>query len=179
MKISSCIFIEKCKRIHGDKYDYSMINYINNKTKVKIICSKHGEFLQIPSDHLRGKGCISCGGRKKLNNEEFIKNSIKIHGNLYNYDKVKIINCRSKVIIECKIHGDFQQTPDNHINGNHVNGTKSTGNGCPKCSGRLKSNNIEFIEKSNLIHDNLYHYDFVYYINAKTKVDILCNKHGV
>jgi len=54
-------FIEDARRVHGDKYDYSEVDYKNNKTKVSIICKKHGLFYQTPNDHLSGYGCKKCG----------------------------------------------------------------------------------------------------------------------
>ena len=54
-------FEQKAKEIHGDKYDYSLSNYKNAKTKIKIICPEHGEFEQIPDAHLKGQGCPFCG----------------------------------------------------------------------------------------------------------------------
>ena len=71
------IFIEKAKQIHGDKYDYSKVNYINNRTKICIICPIHGEFWQRPYSHLQGKGCIYCGGKNKRTTKEFIENAKK------------------------------------------------------------------------------------------------------
>ena len=67
---SSKEFIKNAIAIHGDKYDYSKVNYINSQTPVVIICPKHGEFKQKPSIHLRGSGCPKCKSSKK---ELFIK----------------------------------------------------------------------------------------------------------
>lgn len=53
-------FIERAKNVHGNKYDYSKVVYVNNKTKVSIICPEHGEFLQSPDKHLQGRGCPGC-----------------------------------------------------------------------------------------------------------------------
>ena len=80
---SKCLkFIEKAKQKHGDKYDYSKVEYINNKTKVCIICPEHGEFWQLPSNHLAGKGCAKCSfissaNKNKSNTNEFIKKSTR------------------------------------------------------------------------------------------------------
>ena len=122
-------FIEKAKKIHGDKYDYSKVIYINNRTKVCIICPIHGEFWQTPSDHLLGKGCKKCGmqtrGEKhRSNTYKFTKNAKRIHGNKYDYSKVKYINNRIEVCIICPIHGEFWQKPNYHL----------SGNGCPLCN---------------------------------------------
>lgn len=53
-------FIEKSNIIHRKRYNYSMTNYINCLKKVTIICGKHGEFDQLPGEHLKGKGCSKC-----------------------------------------------------------------------------------------------------------------------
>jgi hypothetical protein len=54
-------FIKRAQKVHGDKYDYSLVEYKNNKTKVKIICPIHGVFEQLPINHLKGFGCCACG----------------------------------------------------------------------------------------------------------------------
>ena len=139
-------FILDAKRIHGNIYDYSKVNYINGKTKVCIICPIHGEFEQAPSKHLSGHGCPKCGGSLKSNTKEFIEKSCAIHQNKYDYTKVNYINAFTKVTITCPIHGDFEQTPHSHLQGC----------GCPKCnqshgerfiSNYLLQNNISFIEQ--------------------------------
>ena len=117
-------FIEKAKKIHGNKYDYSLVKYINSKTKVKIICLKHGVFEQEVTSHLSGHGCSLCSGSKKSNTLTFIKKAISIHGNEYDYSNVKYINAKTKIDIICSIHGIFKKTPNKHLNGQ----------GCPKCS---------------------------------------------
>lgn len=123
-------FIEKSKLIHGDKFDYSLVEYVNNKTKVKIICKTHGVFLSVAKDHyLRGDGCRQCSNEKlnklfSFSKEQFIINSINIHGNKYDYSLVNYINKDIKVKIICPEHGLFEQTPGSH------NNTKT---GCPTC----------------------------------------------
>lgn len=107
-------FIQEAKQTHGDKYDYSKVRYVNNITKVCIICPEHGEFLQIPYMHLRGNGCPKCN---KKTTEDFIQKAKKIHGDKYDYSKSMYVNCKTKICITCPIHGDFYQTPYNHLNG--------------------------------------------------------------
>jgi hypothetical protein len=163
-------FIEKSKIIHGNnKYDYSLVNYINAKTKVKIICKIHGIFEQTPNSHLSGKGCILCAGILLKTKEEFINECILIHGNLFDYSEVEYINAKTKVKIICEKHGLFEQTPINHL----------CGKGCGRCIGHNKSTE-DFIEESKLKHgDNNYDYSVVDYINSKTKVKIICKIHGI
>ena len=89
------IFINKSLKIHGDRYNYCLVNYINNRTKIKIICKEHGIFEQIPAKHLSGRGCQICGGSKVKTTEEFIKESKKIHNDKYDYSLLKYINAKT------------------------------------------------------------------------------------
>jgi len=162
-------FIEKARKVHGDKYDYSLVDYINAKTKVKIICKIHGIFEQKPDAHINQKqGCPKCAGVKKLTQKEFIKKAKLIHGNTYNYSLVKYKNSTTKICIICPVHGKFWQSPNKHLKGQ----------GCPKCSGNTKLTIEEFIKRSEEIHGNKYDYSEVEYKNAFTKVKIICPKHG-
>ena len=161
-------FIEKARKIHGNKYDYSKVKYINNITRVIIICPKHGEFLQTPNDHLDGCGCSKCGGVKKSNTNDFIAQSKKIHGDKYDYSKVEYINNKTPVCIICPVHGEFWQKPNDHLGGH----------GCSKCSGTKKLTTEEFIKKAKEIHGDKYDYSKVEYKDNKTKVCIICPKHG-
>ena len=70
-KLTLSEFIKKAKEVHGDKYDYSKVKYVDANTKVCIICKKHGEFWQLPSNHIKGHGCVKCGtdGNTKYNKE--------------------------------------------------------------------------------------------------------------
>jgi len=166
-------FTSKSKITHNNKYDYSLVNYINSYTKVKIICPIHGIFKQTPKSHLRGSNCPKCASYlksgKNLNNEKFIEKSTRIHDNKYDYSLVNYINSYTKVKIICPIHGIFEQRPTHHYNGGH---------GCQKCS-----NNViifdKFIEKSNQIHDSKYDYSLVNYIDTHTQVKIICPIHGI
>ncbi len=166
-------FIEEAHKVHGYKYDYSKVEYINNKIKVCIICPIHGEFWQIPDNHLKGFGCSSCTNNMKYNNESFINKSNIIHNFKYDYSKVEYINNKIKVCIICPKHGEFWQRPDKHLNGQ----------GCSKCATEYanllrKYDNSIFIEKSKNIHNDKYDYSKVEYLNNHTKVCIICPIHG-
>ena len=113
----------KMSGVHEGKYSYDKALYIDSKTKVLIKCGSHGYFWQAPLNHGQGQGCSKCSNKHRHTTEEWVSKMIETHGNVYNYDKVKYINKKNKVIIGCAIHGDFQQTPDNH----------GQGQGCPKC----------------------------------------------
>ena len=160
------MFVEKSIKLHGNKYDYSLVNYINNKIKVKIICPTHGEFEQRPNDHLNGNGCQLCSGKSKLNNLSFINNAKIIHGDKYDYSLVNYINNKTKVTIICSIHGEFEQRPNNHIN---------LKQGCTKCSKSL--NNELFSQKIKNKFGDLYTL-VSDYISYKDKVKINCVNHG-
>jgi hypothetical protein len=162
-------FINKSKNIHGDKYDYYKVKYINSKTKVTIICQVHGEFNQIPSKHILGYGCPMCANNIRLNNKTFIEKSNKIHNNKYNYSLVKYTNMQTKVKIICPEHGVFEQTPLSHIHNE---------SGCYKCSRNFLSKE-NFIIKSNIIHNNKYDYSLVDFIEVRDIIKIICPKHGV
>jgi G:T-mismatch repair DNA endonuclease (very short patch repair protein) len=168
-KMTTEMFIMKATEIHGNKYDYSKIEYINAKTKVKIICTKHGIFEQLPNSHICNRGCPDCSSKKKVSRMEFIQRSEQVHGNKYDYSKIEYINTRIKVKIICKVHGIFNQLPSHHLQGR----------GCPVCiydKKRLTSQ--QFISRSNMIHDNKYDYSLVDYINIYSKIVIICKKHG-
>ena len=167
-------FIKKAKEIHGDRYDYSKVEYRNAVDKVRIICPEHGEFLQAPMQHLLGHGCPKCKGRG-MNLEEMIDAFRKVHGDRYDYSKVeKPVNMnRGKVCVICPEHGEFWQTPSKHLQGQ----------GCPKCA-KIKANvekkltTWDFIERAKEIHGNRYDYSEVEYEDAQVKVKIICSKHG-
>ena len=166
-------FIKRAKEVHGDKYDYSKVEYVNNRTKVCIICPKHGEFFQTPANHLSGKGCPNCSNNVRLTIDEFIKKSKAIHGDKYDYSKVEYVNANTKVCIICPEHGEFRQTPGSHLNGC----------GCKKCandglSSDRKLSLEEFIKKAQEVHGTKYDYSKVKYVNSVTKVCIICPKHG-
>jgi len=161
-------FINKAKKIHGDKYDYSLVDYINSKTKIKIICKKHGIFEQKCVCHTLGQGCPKCTGRNKTT-KEFIKEAKQIHDDKYDYSLVNYVGSKIKIKILCKLHKEiFLQKPNNHL----------MGHGCPKCANK-NINTEEFIKKSKLVHGNKYDYSEVVYVKSKSPVRILCKKHGM
>ncbi len=129
-------FILRSKVIHGDKYDYSLVKYTGARDKIKLICPVHGVFeIRARKHYLDGCGCIKCNRfrhpDKRLTTEEFIKRSIKVHGNKYDYSLVKYQNKWTKVKIICLIHGMFEQVAKHHW----------LGYGCPLCN-ESKGENI-------------------------------------
>lgn len=167
-------FISDAIAVHGNHYDYTKVEYVNNKTKVKILCLKHGIFEQNPDAHINRKaGCPLCGIesfklKRSFTKEEFIDRAKNVHMNKYSYVKTNYINSKIKVIIICPEHGEFSQRPGEHIN---------YAQGCPKCA--CKDVTIaEFIKKAIKVHGTKYTYEKVEYVNNQTKVDITCPKHG-
>lgn len=179
-------FIVKARKIHGNKYDYSKVEYKNNKTKVCVICPTHGEFFVKPNNHLMGSECPLCASEKRnksirekrgLTKEIFVERSSKIHSGKYDYSKVEYINTDTKVCIICPIHGEFWQIPYLHMKGQ----------GCPICGAKKRKKSIkdkmclsleEFVNKANKVHGNKYDYSKVEYKNSKTNICIICKEHG-
>lgn len=119
-------FITKAKSVHGDTYDYSKVNYIQNKRSVTIVCKIHGEFQQIPHMHTQGSGCVKCRDESLTDTTEtFILKAREVHGTTYSYDNVSYSKSWNKVLITCPNCGDFEQTPNNHL----------SGKGCRTCRG--------------------------------------------
>jgi len=145
--------------------------YKNSKTKVTIICPIHGRFLQTPGNHLYSKqGCSRCSGGTKLTTEEFIEKARKVHGDRFDYSNVEYKNNHSKICIICPEHGEFWQTPNNHI---------SQKQGCPKCYGNIKLNTNELVYKFKEVHGNEYDYSGIIYNGYDNKIPIICKEHGV
>ena len=164
------IFINKVKKIHGDKFDYSKTAYKKSTEKVTIICKQHGEFNQSPNNHLSGNGCTKCvlENRKIISNEDYIKSCKNYHGDRYDYSTIKYTGCKHNVTPSCKIHGVFTISADNF----------KKGHGCQKCGGNKVYNNIDFIKKSKEIHKNFYTYEKTEIKNSKEAVVITCPTHG-
>lgn len=177
-KLTTKEFIKKAQEVHGDRYDYSKVEYVNNQTPVEIVCHKHGNFWQSPHVHLQGKGCLKCG-RERIATfhtkslKQFLQEAKRIHGNKYDYSKVKYVDSQTKVIIICPVHGEFTQIPTTHLQGS----------GCPKCGKERKLASMRmtqegFINKAKSIHGSRYDYSKVEYVDYKTPVTIICSLHG-
>ena len=164
-------FILKAKEIHNNKYDYSLVNFVNYNEKVIITCPIHGNFSQRISSHLAGKNCRKCFQKNRHTDTNLIINRFRIiHGDFYDYSLVDYKNSNTKVRILCPLHGEFMQNPMAHARGRN----------CPKCKGpgSTKYNTKVIVAKFNQIHDNKYDYSLVNYENYDTKVIIKCSKHG-
>jgi hypothetical protein len=161
-------FVQKSRIIHGDKYDYSKVDYTGIKNKVCIICPEHGQFWQSASSHLNGNGCSKCSNTESLTQDSFITRSTDIHKGKYDYSNVIYTSRKNKVCIICPEHGEFWQNPNYHLHGGN----------CPKCVGGVRLTTDEFIEKAKDVHEDKYDYSKVEYKNTSTKVCIVCPEHG-
>lgn len=163
-------FINSAINVHGDKFDYSLVEYITTKEKVKIICKKHGVFEQTPHGHLSGKGCKKCSTKHGgFDNDEFKTRAMQVHGNVYDYSESEYIGYKTPLKIVCKKHGAFFQDPNNHLQGK----------GCSICIGRVSFDTESFITAAVSIHGNKFDYSLVNYTLSTEKVKIVCKDHGV
>ena len=169
-------FIQKAQAVHGDKYDYSKVEYVNNHTKVTIICPEHGEFPQNPNNHLQGNGCLMCARQRRADRDRqttkwFVEKARQAHGDKFDYSKVKYINNHTPVIIGCPIHGEFQQTPANHLKGQ----------GCPDCGRKKLQLTKEEVFKriASILEGTPYELvqPFEYKTDRKTIVKLHCSIH--
>jgi len=167
---NSLKFIIKAREVHGDTYNYLKTVYINARKPVIIICPEHGEFSQVPDNHVNKKaGCSKCCYSYKPTTEEFVIKAREVHGDTYDYSKTDYVNSKTPVIIICPLHREFSQLPDVHVN------QKS---GCYKCSGKYKPTTEEFVIKAREVHGDTYDYSKINYVNSKTPVIIICPLHG-
>ena len=167
-------FIKEAKKIYGDEYDYSMVDYKLDRIPVKIVCIKHGVFEVAPIKHLhRKQGCKICSINRQIERQTkpidtFIAQAVAVHGTTYDYSKVNYISNRKNVTIICSEHGEFEQTPSNHLRGK----------GCKYCGGTAKMDTKLFIKKAKEVYDDTYDYSQVDYTTSNTNVTILCLEHG-
>jgi len=160
-------FIKRSREVHGDGWDYSLVNYVNRKTKVILICPEGHKIEQLPSNHLAGNRCGVCHGKNSMTNKDFIKKAQEIHGNKYSYLKIPAnIPLKEKVDILCPKHGVFNQQVSVHL----------SGSGCPECANVSRINLEKFIKKAQEIHGNKYDYSEISEVTKITqRVDIKCN----
>lgn len=176
-------FVEKSTKLHGDKYDYSLVEYTTNTAKVKIVCRKHNEFfLQAPANHLKGSGCPICRyettalkATKSL--EDFISSARLVHGDRYDYSRSEYKSTHTLLTIICKKHNKpFEQKPTNHL----------SGKGCQLCAAEKVRSTVlaqvltteQFIDKAKAVHGDLYDYTHTVYDRSAKKASIWCNRHS-
>ena len=173
------LFINKAVEVHGNRYDYSLVNYTGMSNKVTIICKDHGEFSQRALNHIHLKsGCPECkkvntGNRLRKTKVDFVNEAENVHSKKYDYSLVEYKNKNTKVKIICPEHGLFEQAPGHHLNGS----------GCPKCgvinNGFAKRISQEdYIRRCKATHGDLYDYSKTVYKTKRDKLTIICRTHG-
>ena len=169
--ITSKEIVRRFKEVHGDRYDYSRVEYRGSKIKVEVICKAHGSWLITPSNHKNGRGCPNC--KSLLTQDQFLEKAKAKHGDRYDYTQSVYVHSQTKVKIGCSEHGIFEQTPFSHLQGQ----------GCPVCGRRDANNNIalttkKFVERAKQVHGSVYDYSLVNYSRNDAKVRIICPVHG-
>jgi hypothetical protein len=176
MKYTGEKFIEKAIEVHGDKYDYSLVEYIKSDKKVKIICKEHEIFEQTPRDHLTGRGCSYCGKlnrakKQTFTQEQFIEKAIKVHGENFDYSQVEYVNSQTHIKLKCNICGyEFSQVPNSHLQGY----------GCDKCAHKVNHENQrlterEIIERAIKVHgEEKFDYSNMNYKRSHEPINIIC-----
>lgn len=173
-------FIEASVRIHGTKYDYNKVLYVRSQDKVIIACPTHGPFRQRPNNHLNGSGCEKCArGVWIETTEAFVTEAKRVHGErTYGYEKSAYERMTKPLIIICRDHGEFLQSPSNHI---------THGEGCMPCgrerAAAARRRDIEdFLTCAKAVHGDEYDYTkmiMMPYIHGhSTAVLVTCRKHG-
>jgi hypothetical protein len=165
-------FISKSIKKFKDKFQYTAVDYVSPKLKIKLICPKHGIFEITPANHLSSTagGCVQCQrDNAKVGTDKFIERSTKIHNGKYDYSLVDYKRSDTKVKIICPIHGIFEQLPQSHLKGN----------GCHQCSGKQRKTTEQFIKEAKEVHGDLYDYSLVDYKTTTTYVKIVCKEHGI
>ena len=145
MTLGNNEFIKRANIVHNNKYDYSLVEYKTIHKPVKIICHTHGEFTQLPADHLNKNGCQKCGRiiqskKSSKTKEDFIEQAKKIHNNKYDYGSTKYERSNKRIKILCPMHGEFEQTPETHL----------YGGGCQKCSSNISKKEILWLDNANV-----------------------------
>lgn len=127
LEVRTTWFLQKAREIHGCKYSYIYADFSNTHQLSTIICPVHGEFTQTLNNHLKGRGCKQCADTAKTKTtEQAIASFKQVHEDTYDYSLVQYEKKDIKVDIICRVHGQFKQTPNNHL----------SGNGCPKCQNK-------------------------------------------
>lgn len=169
-------FIDLSNKTHNNRYSYEHSVFVNWRSKIVVTCAEHGPFETQAFTHAKqATGCKKCGLRKigdlsRKTTEQFIKEAIAKHGDRYDYSKVQYVRAHGKVIIICKIHGEFSQKARQHLSGYN----------CPFCALRKFEDKLQhFLTKAKIRHGDEYNYDKVCFIDSKTPIEIECKKHGV
>ena len=165
--------IEEFRKVHGDRYDYSKVEYVEAHTKVIVVCPKHGDFLIAPTNHARGSGCGKCRSFGKLTEQDAIDRMRLKHGDKYDYSKVKYVSASEKVTVICPEHGEFEVQAGGHWRGR----------GCSKCHletlGKSKRVSSEdWLERFRSAHGDKYDYSKSEFTDRNSNITIICSEHG-
>lgn len=168
VRLTTPQFVERATRKHGSKYDYTEVNYIDTYAKVRITCRDCGlTFDQSPTNHLKGHGCMQCGGTMKLTQQDFLDKAKQKHNDIYDYSQVVYVDYTTPVWLGCRrCRKWFTQQPLVHLRGS----------GCGPCSGNVKLSTSEFVEKCVRSYGDMYDYSRTEYIDARTEVTIGCKE---
>lgn len=172
-KLTTDDVVRRCKSKHGDKYDYTNVVYVDQKTKVSIICKDHGEWRCLPTNHyVLGQGCPSCGrvssaALRTNTPRDVVRNARDVHGNRYEYIESTYKNTYTPMSIICPDHGPFDMKPNSHISGRQ---------GCPRCVGKHKTS-ADWIVEFRRVHGDRYEYPVVV-PKSTTKMVVKCPDHG-
>lgn len=172
-------FIARANAKYENKFDYSQVYYVDDNTKVKIICPEHGDFWQSPHVHIYSKyGCPKCAGQevvegRRKTTEQFIEEAKKVWGDKFTYDHVKYVDAETKVLVTCPIHGDFLTRPSDFLRKH----------GCPKCKGARTSeentkkrlSNDRFQQRMKEYYGDLLDFSRSTYINERSKLLVHSN----
>lgn len=171
-KMSPEDFLNRATQVWGDRWDYSLVHYINTSTKVKILCPLHGEFEQTPKKHLLGSvGCPRCNGQR-MDTSLFISKAKKVWGDRWDYSKVTYQRSSQPVRIVCPDHGEFEQRPNNHLSGSV---------GCRGCNVGTSGTRVtteEFIEHATQVWGDRWDYSTTSYTDSKSPLAVTCPDHG-
>lgn len=174
-------YIKVASIVHDNYFKYPNTIYTGSQNKIKIECPIHGEIEVTAINHKRGSGCRKCsdmnnGRNQRKGKDTFVSNAKKVHENsMLNYDKFVYVNNKTKGIITCALHGDFECRPDGHL---------SRKQGCPQCwedrrGDSLKQTNEEYLSKLIERRGNeQYTFDKVNYECASCKITVTCQHHG-
>ena len=180
-KFSLYDFIKKARSVHGDKFDYSKVSYVNSRTYIYVTCPHHGQFSIKPNNHIQGLGCARCSWEHFASNaakttEQFITDAKKIHGDKYDYSRADYSGVFKEIHIICPEHGGYLQTAATHLGGS----------GCKECAKEKnakrqienRKTTEQFIYEAKKIHGDKYNYENTNYITALKKICIICPEHG-
>lgn len=174
-------FVARAVVVHGNKYDYSMVDYRGSFSEVSVVCPEHGIFKTKPNNHLQGRGCPPCGRKsasikRSATFSHFLSSAKKIHGERYEYSESSFKKMSGTTTITCQEHGEFYQNAHDHV----------AGAGCPSCAEEKvklfnesrSMDSCHFIEKAQNTHGSRYGYDLVDYKRNSEPVKIICPEHG-